>query len=689
MVRILSNCQNDRSKHYEDVNNEGGEDVFMLESDHHQQSEGTTYLMSVSVDNRPGHSVSIPQHGNVSDTSDESTCSSFEMLLPDFSSLGIGGNQLKCDNKDASTCITPSPDVKHNDYRKSLSSLTDVEDIVSLLLQENRRLKACLEDSNQFIREANLQAKNEVGAKEETVNGVVEVKTEQKETKKDKKSNKKSNNNKKGGDDNVSILNLSEQLNVAEEAQAQLSQDLQRVTQEKLEIQNQLASINLELESMKGNNEQLNHEKWELSQVNTDLQQRLQQTVALARMQAEGNQNRLQEEVSRMLFQLEEERKVTANLSKSLELEKRKVESLEQRAKHNGSSRGSREADNHRRRSSILPETVQDAETRLSQSMETYRQRCDNLGNSLHGLMDKIEDERFFGDLATEVNKLRKLLSDEKKKIGSERNKLGEVHALFEQIYDDYSNTINNVEVAGKELQQKVQQQVQQQKQQAVLNNIAKTNIQDNVDSMTVRLMQLEEELGQERREHQRTRDKLSAAALDLEALPLLQAQVEVYQSDFNAERQARERIAGEKADLEEQMRKAGVSVHKPQPSAPQQTIQRAPVHHGGGGDHFNGGLGGGGQGGHGGHHNGINNEHNRTMFLNNGAVRDRVNNMHNRDRDQQFDFIPATVNTRPDPGAGADAEEKQTFDCPKCNREFRNTTLLTRHVNDCLDRDF
>ena len=67
-----------------------------------------------------------------------------------------------------------------------------------------------------------------------------------------------------------------------------------------------------------------------------------------------------------------------------------------------------------------------------------------------------MQDERFFGDLATEVNKLRKLLSDEKKKIGSERNKLGEVHALFEQIYDDYSNTINNVEVAGKELQQKV-----------------------------------------------------------------------------------------------------------------------------------------------------------------------------------------------------------------------------------------
>ena len=68
-----------------------------------------------------------------------------------------------------------------------------------------------------------------------------------------------------------------------------------------------------------------------------------------------------------MLFQLEEERKVTENLSKSLELEKRKVESLEQRAKHGaGSSRGSRDGDCGRRRS-LVPDNVCDAETRLGQ----------------------------------------------------------------------------------------------------------------------------------------------------------------------------------------------------------------------------------------------------------------------------------------------------------------------------------
>ena len=41
----------------------------------------------------------------------------------------------------------------------------------------------------------------------------------------------------------------------------------------------------------------------------------------------------------------------------------------------------------------------------------------------------------------------------------------------------------------------------------------------------------------------------------------------------------------------------------------------------------------------------------------------------------------------RPEHGNGKDQEE--SFTCPKCNREFRNTTLLTRHVNDCLDRDY
>jgi len=404
--------------------------------------------------------------------------------------------------------------------------------------------------------------------------------------------------------------------------------------------ESEAALLASEVEHLKAVSEQLNKEKWELSAANNDLQQRLQQTLALAHMQAEGNQSRLQGEVGRMLQQLEEERKVTANLSRNLELERRKVESLEQKAKtscsggQGGSTRGSTKSE--KRRNSLVPEDVADGAERLAQSMELYRQRCDNLGNSLAGCQERVSDPRYQADLGTEVAKLRKLLLEEKKISNGESANLSEAHKLFEQVYLDYGGVVESLRkrqngVGGGP---------------SVLEGIAESNMKDNVDRMTARLMQAEEALNEERLRHEETKERLSAVSLDAEALPLLRAQVEVYQSDFNAERAARERIAGQKADLEEQFRqhKAGEQLPKEAPDRDRefrQDKERLGAR----------GLGFGRR------------EHNGDAFEN----------------------IPTTVNTRPVPTPAAD---ETTFPCPRCNREFRNTTLLTRHVNDCLDRD-
>lgn len=71
-----------------------------------------------------------------------------------------------------------------------------------------------------------LQAKADAKAGVVTCDANGQEIKDQKENKKDKKSSKKSVSGKNGVDScNVSILNLSEQLNVAEEAQAQLRQD--------------------------------------------------------------------------------------------------------------------------------------------------------------------------------------------------------------------------------------------------------------------------------------------------------------------------------------------------------------------------------------------------------------------------------------------------------------------------------
>jgi hypothetical protein len=71
-----------------------------------------------------------------------------------------------------------------------------------------------------------------------------------------------------------------------------------------------------------------------------------------------------------------------------------------------------------------------------------------------------------------------------------------------------------------------------------------------------------------------------------------------VYQADFNAERQARERIAGEKADIEEELRKLKGRAAAAPPTAPAYQSM--------------GGAGGGGGGGV------------------SGTLRDRMNNFTN-----------------------------------------------------------
>ena len=82
-----------------------------------------------------------------------------------------------------------------------------------------------------------------------------------------------------------------------------------------------------------------------------------------------------------MQMALAEERKVTEKLSRNLELEKRRSESLEQKVKGaNRRSAGSMSSSNDR---THVPEEIRQRDDQLSISMENYRLHCENLGTSL------------------------------------------------------------------------------------------------------------------------------------------------------------------------------------------------------------------------------------------------------------------------------------------------------------------
>lgn len=86
--------------------------------------------------------------------------------------------------------------------------------------------------------------------------------------------------------------------------------------------------------------------------------------------------------------------------------------------------------------------------------------------------------------------------------------------------------------------------------------------------------------------------------------MPILQTQVEVYQMDFNAEREAREKIAGEKADLLDELQRLKNGVRQEQPvlvQPEQQPVQAAARHH----------------------------HHNQLPEIATGSVRDAVNQFH------------------------------------------------------------
>ncbi len=99
----------------------------------------------------------------------------------------------------------------------------------------------------------------------------------------------------------------------------------------------------------------------------------------------------LQEELHKMQVALAEERKVTEKLSRNLELEKRRVESMEQKLKNSFRRSGDKSgAAAAAAAVQNLPDEIRGRDDQLSSSMEKYRLHCENLSASLEECEGKL-----------------------------------------------------------------------------------------------------------------------------------------------------------------------------------------------------------------------------------------------------------------------------------------------------------
>ena len=194
---------------------------------------------------------------------------------------------------------------------------------------------------------------------------------------------------------------------------------LEQMTAQKMALERDVANFQAENEQLRGNNEALVAEKWELSAGNADLQNRLQ-TMAITYMQGRPDDGMLQEELRKMQLALADERKVTEKLSRNLELEKRRSESLEQKVK--GTHRRSAGSMPPGATSnSVLPEEIRSRDEQVTLSMEKFRISCENLGLSLEECAQKLvgfeiqvnKDSQNVGKAQTAADGCRRLFTRE------------------------------------------------------------------------------------------------------------------------------------------------------------------------------------------------------------------------------------------------------------------------------------
>ena len=263
----------------------------------------------------------------------------------------------------------------------------------------------------------------------------------------------------------------------------------------------------------------------------------------------------LQEEVRKLHIALSEERKVTEKLSRNLELEKRRSESLEQKAKS-----AFRKSGNSSNSAMYLPEEIRNRDENLQDKMEKYRELLDRLMQNLQESEDKltgfeIQEEYHAADLRKELQNLRKVLGDEKRRSNSDTNKLSELQSLFGTAIKAYNEALEHAKQLEHRTKKNNDEAIADQRSQKAAAD-QRSQSPSKVESLQSRLAQAQDDIRDERRRAEQLAEKLRQCQIDLESLPILQAQVEVYQTDFNAEREAREKIAGEKADLLDELQR-------------------------------------------------------------------------------------------------------------------------------------
>ncbi|GAB6022612.1 hypothetical protein CHUAL_006708 [Chamberlinius hualienensis] len=240
--------------------------------------------------------------------------------------------------------------------------------------------------------------------------------------------------------------------------------------------------------------------------------------------------------IKHLLTELSSEHGKVTDLQLQLDSEKAKNDSLKKLV--------SEQKDMIDQLSQQSSKTEQSAEDNVKFSVansyiQKYKDRCDSLDtwlNVYQGKLDTIqnEDSDVINKLREEVQNLRKILEDERQCSEEDKKQLLEERLKNATLMEEHQQLKNTWETMFHEDQN-------QGSQTEAYYCLQLKAYQEREDLIHAKLVLLEEKLRDKEDELAGTHTEVLKLKIELENLPLLQTQLEVYKTDFQEERRARE----------------------------------------------------------------------------------------------------------------------------------------------------
>ncbi|KAK7076018.1 hypothetical protein SK128_020008 [Halocaridina rubra] len=451
-------------------------------------------------------------------------------------------------------------------------------------------------------------------------------------------------------DDTIKLLNT--RLEVTERNLRQSQDDKEKIMAQRSRLEGDITLLKCDLTTTRSELERLQLERFELLNTANELRQHLKQAregaAAKARSQEaspvyEGMVGALGEaEIQKLKNQLKKEQDASGALLQELHDTHKQVEGLEAEVQ-----RAQEEA-------SLLQERCRNLQSKVDTSLTQALSPASPAKDPVE-VMEKKRLKEEAAMLREEVDALEAALTNERQKNSDERAALTRSHAEISRLKNEL---------------QELRDRTDRDFQNDQYYEVKIKSISEKYDEATAKLMSYEELLSAKNEELSRVKKELGQTKANLaermsegETIAILRAQVEVYQGDFRAEREAREALATDREKLRDELRH--LHTRNTQLVDELEAYQRRHLTHGqgrdsratseepsGGAAATAGSLGG--------------------ATLSPEILWEKLSNTSDKKEDEKKE----------------EELDENLFYCPKCNKSFMQYRPLEEHVNRCIDED-